>query len=105
MTEYTYEQLKEAPFVIDAIYKGGHYKTARDEVLHILVPKTNVQGGFRYTYVEGNKDEFAFIVIFTSMSELAWPDYYDEETGLFRYYGDNKSSIRSEAGRSFRSTA
>lgn len=90
LTEYTYEQLKDAPFVIDAIYKGGHHGTAKDEVLHILVPKTNVQGGFRYTYVEGNKDEFAFIVIYTSMSELAWPDYFDEETGLFRYYGDNR---------------
>ncbi len=90
MTEYAYDQLKGAPFVIDAIYKGGNYGNGKDEVLHILVPKTNAQGGFRYTYVEGNKKEFAFIVIYTSMSELAWPDYFDEETGLFRYYGDNR---------------
>lgn len=31
----------------------------------------------------------AYVVLYTSMQELAWPDYLDEETGIFRYYGDN----------------
>jgi hypothetical protein len=29
------------------------------------------------------------------MQELAWPDYRDEETGIFRYYGDNRSPGRT----------
>ena len=28
------------------------------------------------------------------MSELEWPDYLDEETGIFRYYGDNRKPGR-----------
>lgn len=24
------------------------------------------------------------------MEELEWPDFLDEETGVFRYYGDNR---------------
>ena len=34
----------------------------------------------------------AYVVLYTSMQELAWPDYLDEETGIFRYYGDNRTS-------------
>lgn len=29
------------------------------------------------------------------MSELEWPDYLDEETGVFRYYGDNRKPGRA----------
>ena len=28
------------------------------------------------------------------MEELEWPDYLDEETGIFRYYGDNREPGR-----------
>lgn len=28
------------------------------------------------------------------MSELEWPDYLDEETGIFRYFGDNRKPGR-----------
>ena len=37
----------------------------------------------------------AYVVLYTSMSELAWPDFLDEETGIFRYYGDNRSPGRA----------
>ena len=33
-------------------------------------------------------------MLYTSMEEFEWPDYLEEETGIFRYYGDNR-----EAGR------
>lgn len=33
----------------------------------------------------------AYVVLYTSMQELAWPDYLDEETGIFRYYEDNRT--------------
>lgn len=28
------------------------------------------------------------------MEEFEWPDYLDEETGIFRYYGDNREPGR-----------
>ena len=37
----------------------------------------------------------AYVVLYTSMIELAWPDYLDEETGIFRYYGDNRTPGKS----------
>lgn len=33
--------------------------------------------------------------MYTSMQELAWPDYLDEEMGIFRYYGDNRNPGRA----------
>ena len=32
-----------------------------------------------------------FVVLFSSMSVFGWADYLDEETGIFRYYGDNRT--------------
>ena len=29
------------------------------------------------------------------MEELEWPDYLDKETGIFRYYGDNRKPGRA----------
>ena len=29
------------------------------------------------------------------MEELEWPDFLDEETGIFRYYGDNREPGRA----------
>ena len=37
----------------------------------------------------------AYVVLYTSMEELAWPDFLDEETGIFRYYGDNRNPGRA----------
>lgn len=88
--EFKYEELKKAPLIVDAVYKGGPKSSFEYDVLKELLPRTNNQGGFRYTRVEGSKTEFAYIVIYTNLSELEWPDYFDIETGLFRYYGDNR---------------
>lgn len=32
----------------------------------------------------------AYVILYTSMEKLEWPDFLDEETGVFRYYGDNR---------------
>ena len=47
------------------------------------------QGGFRKKLREDGSGKYAYVVLYTSIEELEWPDYLEEETGIFRYYGDN----------------
>lgn len=44
---------------------------------------------------EDGSGKYAYVVLYTSMEELEWPDYLDEETGIFRYYGDNRQPGRA----------
>ena len=91
MTEsFPFEELEKAPLIVDAVYKGGTNKNMSDEVLSKLLPRTENSGGFRKTLVNGKKDEYAYIVLYTTMSESEWPDFMDYESGIFRYYGDNR---------------
>ena len=90
VAEYSFDKLKDAPLVVDAIYKGGNNKNINDEVLNKLLPKTSNCGGFRKTLVDGTDDEIAYITIYTTMSETEWPDHMDYEYGIFKYYGDNR---------------
>lgn len=97
-----FDDLEGSDLIIDCIYEGGkRYKNVKDEPLHVLFPKCGNLGGFRRVdredrnayWEDGNKKP-AYVVLTTTMSELEWPDYIDEETGIFRYYGDNRKSGR-----------
>ncbi len=90
MKIYNFDELAQAPLLIDAIYKGGTAKNISAEPLHALLPRTSNQGGFRITHRQDNMNLPAYVVIYTSFSELEWPDYLDAESGVFRYYGDNR---------------
>lgn len=90
MKKYRFNELKEAPLIIDAIYQSGAEKNIKGEPLHVLLPRTSNQGGFRITHRQDNMRLPAYVVIYTSLEELEWPDYLDSETGVFRYYGDNR---------------
>ena len=90
MKIYSFDELEKAPLVIDAIYKSGTAKNISAEPLHVLLPRTSNQGGFRITHRQDNMSFPAYVVIYTSFSELEWPDYLDAESGVFRYYGDNR---------------
>ena len=89
---YKFESLKEAPLVVDAIYEGGKSKNISDDPLPILLPNVGNQGGFRKTNRKDGTKLPAFVVIYTTMEELEWPDFLDTEIGIFRYYGDNRKS-------------
>ena len=91
MKVYKYEELEKAPLIIDAIYQSGPAKNIKDEPLHVLLPRTSNQGGFRITHRQDNKKMPAYVVIYTSFEELEWPDFLDSESGVFRYYGDNRN--------------
>ena len=84
--------LKGQDLVVDEIYEGGKAGNTGDDPLSKLFPKLGNMSGFRKVRRENNKDKLAYVVLYTSMSELEWPDYLDVETGIFRYYGDNRKA-------------
>lgn len=88
--EVQFNELEKADLVIDCIYKGGNAKNASDEPLPKLIPRCEASGGFRKKLREDGSGKYAYVVLYTTMSELEWPDYLEEETGIFRYYGDNR---------------
>ena len=90
-TEITFENLESSDLIVDTIYKGGDLKGKASEVISKLLPNCSNSGGFRKVMRKDNSGLPAYVVLYTSMSELAWPDYLDEETGIFRYYGDNRT--------------
>lgn len=92
--EYTFEELETSDLVIDAIYKGGTAPNVSAEPFHKLIPGCENQGGFRKKLREDGSGKYAYVVLYTSMEELEWPDYLEEETGIFRYYGDNREPGR-----------
>lgn len=92
--EYSFDELENADLVIDAIYKGGTAPNISAEPFHKLIPKCENSGGFRKKLREDGSGKYAYIVLYTSMEELEWPDYLNEETGIFRYYGDNREPGR-----------
>ena len=90
-----FEKLEIADLVVDTIYKGGKVSGKASEVLHKLLPNCSNSGGFRKIMRKDGSGLPAYVVLYTSMQELAWPDYLDEETGIFRYYGDNRTPGRT----------
>lgn len=93
--EYKFEELETADLVIDAVYKGGTAPNLSAEPFHKLIPGCENSGGFRKKLREDGSKKYAYVVLYTSMEELEWPDYLDEETGVFRYYGDNRTPGRA----------
>lgn len=92
--EVQFDKLESSDLIIDCIYKGGNTGDMSAEVLHKLIPRYENAGGFRKKLREDGSGKYAYIVLYTSMEELEWPDYLDEETGIFRYYGDNRQPGR-----------
>ncbi len=90
-----FENLQSADLVVDTVYEGGKDIGKGSDVLHKLMPGCSNSGGFRKVMRKDGSGLPAYVVLYTSMSELAWPDFLDEETGIFRYYGDNRIPGRS----------
>lgn len=90
-----FDELQDADLIVDTVYKGGNVSGKGSEVLSKLLPHCSNSGGFRKVMRKDGSGLPAYVVLYTSMQELAWPDYLDEETGVFRYYGDNRTPGRT----------
>ena len=95
MVEVAFDELSSADLVVDTLYRGGNINGKASEVLSKLLPNCSNSGGFRKVMRKDGSGLPAYVVLYTSMQELAWPDYLDEETGIFRYYGDNRTPGRT----------
>jgi hypothetical protein len=82
-----FDELAEADLVVDAVYLGGVANNAADDPLNKLTRCGNM-GGFRKV---GRKQQIKYVVLYSSQSDRNWPDQLDSATGLFTYYGDNKT--------------
>lgn len=92
--DVAFEKLSTSDLVVDCLYKGGVGSSADNEPLHHIFPKCGVNGGFRKVNRTDGTGKPAYVILYTTMGELEWPDYLDEETGIFRYYGDNRKPGR-----------
>lgn len=93
--EVKFEDLEKSDLFVDCIYKGGKAPNMSAEPFHMLIPGCENSGGFRKKLRKDDSGKYAYVVLYTSMEELEWPDYLDEETGIFRYYGDNREPGRA----------
>lgn len=87
-----FDRLDGADLVIDRIYQGGRAGNTGDDPLGKLLPVGN-QGGFRMSG-SPKKDSVKVAVLYTSGAEPDWPDVLDPYTGVFTYFGDNRSPGR-----------
>jgi len=94
MSVYEFTELEDAPLVIDAIYKSKGTLFGEGPLSRLL-PKLENQGGFRRVKRQDGSGQLAYIVLYSSLAEVEWPDYLDLETGVLRYFGDNRTSGKS----------
>lgn len=87
---FTFEELGNAPLLIDAIYEGGNLGNIRDDPLSKIFRGVGNQGGFRVAKNIVTKNP-AFAILYTSGQESEWPDFFDYQLGTFKYYGDNRN--------------
>jgi hypothetical protein len=82
---FTFDALKDAPLIIDAIYEGGNENNLSGEPISKLLQNVGNMGGFRKTNRKDKSNLPAYVIIYTPMEELEWPDLLDVEIGVFRY--------------------
>jgi len=87
----SFDQLATTDLHVDAVYQGGRSGNAGDDPFPRLLSMSN-QGGFRYRGDIAGRLEM--LLLTSSFSDPDWPDALDRETGVFTYYGDNKSPGR-----------
>lgn len=86
---FSFNGLKTAPIIVDAIYQGSGEVGHGADPLCKLIPKCPNQGGFRAI---GGRSFGAcrLLVLSSSGTDPDWPDRLDAESGIYTYFGDNK---------------
>lgn len=91
MQVFEFEALNTVDLNVDATYRGARRGNAGDDPFPRLLNVSNM-GGFRY---RGTLNKLELVVLTSSLNDPDWPDSLDLETGVFTYYGDNKSPGRA----------
>lgn len=89
-TIFSHEELATANLVVDAVYEGGEANNLSAAPLPDLMG-VGTNGGFRPKRSPTPPPKYAYVVLYTTFDDPDWPDHFDPQTGIFTYYGDNKS--------------
>ena len=83
--------LSDSDLVVDDVYCGSRNGNASDDPLPKLLG-VDSYAGFRHLGKRPSISTLKLIVLKSNFNDPDWPDQLDAESGLFTYYGDNKSS-------------
>ena len=93
MVDCAFEDLGSADLVLDATYRGGSGSSFASEPISPLfkIGERGVgnRGGFRAAGTK--RDGYDLVVLHSTGDQVDWPDTLDRQTGLFTYFGDNRS--------------
>lgn len=87
LRRFTFDGLANADLQVDAVYEGGAAGTSGDDPIARLLSVGNM-GGFRS---RGPRSRPTVVVLTSSGHNNDWPDFLDPETGIFTYFGDNRT--------------
>ena len=90
MTIIKFQNLASSDLIVDAIYEGGSQANIGADPISKILPVGN-SGGFRPVKINTNKKMPNQIVLYSERYHPDWPDYFDVTTGIYKYYGDNRS--------------
>ncbi|TQV87671.1 restriction endonuclease [Aliikangiella coralliicola] len=82
--------LSSLDLVVDRIYKGSRNGNTSDDPLPSLLGVDN-GAGFRHLGKRPDIETLKLLVLKSTFKDPDWPDKLNTESGLFTYYGDNKS--------------
>lgn len=83
--------LSSVDLVVDEIYGGSRKGNSSDDPLPALLGVDN-GAGFRHLGERPSVATLRLLVLKSNFNDPDWPDMLDTESGLFTYYGDNKSA-------------
>lgn len=78
--------VRESDLWMNAVYEGG--PSLADEPIHLILGTQNMKGIRPKRRVDGKT---AFIALHSTADEIEWPDLLDQSTGIYTYYGDNRT--------------
>lgn len=76
METVAFEDLQNSKLVVDTVYKGGRVSGKGSEVLSKLLPGCSNSGGFRKVMRKDGSGLPAYVVLYTSMEELAVKSFF-----------------------------
>lgn len=72
--EVSFSDLETSSLIVDTVYKSG--SGPLDEPIHFLFPKCGNMGGFRKVKRNDGSGNLAYVILYTTMNELEWPDFW-----------------------------
>jgi hypothetical protein len=83
-------KLEDMDLIVDRVYRGSRNGNASDDPLPKLLGVDN-GSGFRHLGKRPAVSTLNLLVLKSNFNDPDWPDHIDTASGLFTYYGDNKS--------------